>query len=61
MALLTNRKWGMRVEGLGAGFDIAKAAIDGGQFGAQAEDGNVDSLAALAAEGLFGLKDQATG
>ena len=42
------------VELLRAGLDVAVAAIDWRQFGPQAEDRDVDRLASLAAEVVFG-------
>ena len=49
-----------RVKRLGADFDETKAAIDGQQLGAHVEDGDVDGLAAVPVEVVFGgLNDAA--
>ena len=42
------------VERLRAGLDIPEAAIDGQQFGAQAEHADVDALASLLAQAILG-------
>ena len=42
------------MELLGAGFKVAEASIDGREFDAKAEDGDVDGCASLLAESIFG-------
>jgi len=42
-----------RVKRLGSGFDVAVTAIDRGELGSEAEDGDIDGLAALTAKMIF--------
>ena len=58
MALLVVFKSARHLELFGSGFGEAEATIDGEQLGAEAEDGNVDGLAAFCAEVIFGRGEQ---
>lgn len=48
-----------RVEPFCSGLDVAEAALKGRQFGTQAEDRDIDSLAAEAAKMLLGGLNEA--
>jgi len=58
VALLVVFKSARHLELFGSGFGEAEATIDGEQLGAEAEDGNVDGLAAFCAEVIFGGAEQ---
>ena len=60
MAFVAGSKWPAGIELHFSGFDVAEAAVEWRQFGAKAEHGDVDGLAALLAEMVFGgMKDEA--
>jgi len=47
-----------RVKLFSAGFNEAEAAVDGREFRPEAEDADIDGLAAVRAESIFGCGEQ---